>query len=269
LHDHHQQRRSKPYNAINCAGFPETLIESELFGYTKGAFTGAFADNKGIIHQSDKGTLFLDEIGDMPLQSQAKILRFAENGSVRALGAQRETFVDVRFIAGTNAALEDAVEEKRFRLDLFYRLNVFPINLPPLRERTEDIPALVQHFCAAHARKHNMEQVQFASSGIGYLQQLAWPGNVRQLRSALEYLTITNQGREITDGIVHTAMRGPAKKDRQAVTSEVARAFHEGTRKELMRMQMEYRLRNLSHADAAKSLGLSSKTIYNRTKAQS
>jgi transcriptional regulator with GAF, ATPase, and Fis domain len=175
-------RRSNPFVVINCAAIPEPLLEAELFGYVKGAFTGAVQSRIGRIHAAQGGSLFLDEIGDMPLALQSKLLRFLEQGEVQRLGSTDNFRVDVRVIAATNSELRKLVEQRIFREDLFYRLAVFPIKLPPLRERISDVPALaasfVRRFCAAGAC--------VTPEGLGILQQHLWPGNVRELRNVIE-----------------------------------------------------------------------------------
>jgi len=178
-------RRNQPFVVVNCSAIPETLLEAELFGYTKGSFTGAVQSRIGRIHSAHGGTLFLDEIGDMPLSLQSKILRFLEQGEVQRLGGNDNLKVDVRVIAATNADLKARVAQSQFREDLFYRLAVFPIHLPPLRERMDDIEALTSSFAGKfHPR------VSVTREALQVLQQHNWPGNVRELRNAIERATI-------------------------------------------------------------------------------
>ena len=178
-------RRNQPFVVVNCSAIPETLLEAELFGYTKGSFTGAVQSRIGRIHAAHGGTLFLDEIGDMPLSLQSKILRFLEQGEVQRLGGNDNLRVDVRVIAATNADLKARVAQGQFREDLFYRLAVFPIHLPPLRERMGDIEDLTIAFAAKfHPR------VSVSREALLVLQQHSWPGNVRELRNAIERATI-------------------------------------------------------------------------------
>jgi len=186
-------RRNQPFVVVNCSAIPETLLEAELFGYTKGSFTGAVQSRIGRIHAAHGGTLFLDEIGDMPLSLQSKILRFLEQGEVQRLGGNDNLKVDVRVIAATNADLKARVAQGQFREDLFYRLAVFPINLPPLRERMEDVSELTIAFVAKfHPR------VSISREALEILQQHDWPGNVRELRNAIERATIlVGNGTEI------------------------------------------------------------------------
>jgi len=178
-------RRNQPFVIVNCSAIPETLLEAELFGYTKGSFTGAVQSRIGRIHAAHGGTLFLDEIGDMPLSLQSKILRFLEQGEVQRLGGNENLKVDVRVIAATNADLKKRIAEGQFREDLYYRLAVFPIQLPPLRDRMSDIEELAAAFAS---RFH--PGVSLSRAALDVLSQHSWPGNVRELRNAIERATI-------------------------------------------------------------------------------
>jgi DNA-binding NtrC family response regulator len=178
-------RRNQPFVVVNCSAIPETLLEAELFGYTKGSFTGAVQSRIGRIHSAHGGTLFLDEIGDMPLSLQSKILRFLEQGEVQRIGGNDNLKVDVRVIAATNAELKTRVAQQQFREDLFYRLAVFPIHLPPLRDRMGDIADLTLAFAAKYSPRVSVTQ-----EAMQILQQHNWPGNVRELRNAIERATI-------------------------------------------------------------------------------
>ncbi len=180
------KRSHFPFVAINCAAIPETLLESELFGYKKGAFTGALTSKKGIFLQANKGTLFLDEISEMTLPMQAKLLRVLEEGEFYPLGSEELVKVDVRIIAASNRNLANLVEEGKFREDLFYRIHVIPIRLPPLRERKEDIPLLARHFLDKYAKKMNKDIKGFSPSAIQKLIVYSWPGNIRELENAIE-----------------------------------------------------------------------------------
>ena len=179
-------RASGPFIALNCAAIPDTLLESELFGYERGAFTGATRRKIGRFQLAHRGTLFLDEIGDLPLLLQAKLLRVLENGVIQPLGGEKEVAVDIRLVSATHRALEHEIREKAFREDLYYRLNVFPIALPPLRERREDIPAIAAHFLSAWRRKPSDLSEAARQKLFGY----HWPGNIRELRNVLERSTI-------------------------------------------------------------------------------
>jgi DNA-binding NtrC family response regulator len=178
-------RRNQPFVVVNCSAIPETLLEAELFGYTKGAFTGAVQSRIGRIHAAHGGTLFLDEIGDMPLSLQSKILRFLEQGEVQRIGGNDNLRVDVRVIAATNVDLKTRTAQQQFREDLFYRLAVFPIQLPPLRDRMEDIKDLTRAFVAKYSPRVSVSQ-----EAMQILRQHNWPGNVRELRNAIERATI-------------------------------------------------------------------------------
>jgi len=191
-------RRGKPFVEVNCAAIPSELIESELFGHMKGSFTGAFADRAGKFEQADEGTLFLDEVGDMSLAAQAKVLRVLQEGIVTRIGGTRTIPVDVRVIAATNKNVEQEIAEGRFREDLYYRLNVVPIHVPPLRERREDIPDLVQHFAAQLSRFAGLPPRVFDPDATRFLQQHLWPGNVRELRNAVERAMILSSGRTVS-----------------------------------------------------------------------
>ncbi len=179
-------RASQPFVAINCGAIPETLLESELFGHTKGSFTGAIADQRGLFVAADKGTLFLDEIGDMPLALQVKLLRVIETREVRPIGATRATPFDVRIISATHRDLAKEKDEGAFREDLFYRLNVVALKLPSLDERPEDIPLLARHFASKLASRYGREKATFAPEALQLLVKAKWPGNVRQLFNVVE-----------------------------------------------------------------------------------
>src|SRR5215469_10795419 len=196
----HQQstRADGPFVEVNCAAIPSELIESELFGHMKGSFTGAVADRAGKFEQADGGTLFLDEVGDMSLAAQAKVLRVLQDGVVTRIGGSKTIGVDVRVLAATNKNLENEIAENRFREDLFYRLNVVPIHVPPLRERREDIPLLVAHFVNVLTRREGVAPRAIAPDAVDRLAQLDWAGNVRELRNTIERLLILAAGPRIT-----------------------------------------------------------------------
>ncbi|WP_457754778.1 sigma-54-dependent transcriptional regulator [Thermovibrio ammonificans] len=187
-------RKDKPFVAINCAALPPELLESELFGYKKGAFTGATSDKKGLIEKADGGTLFLDEIGDMPLPLQAKLLRFLETKKFIPLGSTEEKSVDVRIVSATNKDLKEEIKRGNFREDLYYRLATIVVELPPLRERREDIPILVEHFAREFASKYGKQVKRISSGFIEYLMSLPLEGNVRELRNIVEREVILMDG---------------------------------------------------------------------------
>jgi two-component system, NtrC family, nitrogen regulation response regulator NtrX len=191
-------RRDRPLVEVNCAAIPSELIESELFGHMKGSFTGAFADRAGKFEQADGGTLFLDEVGDMSLSAQAKLLRVLQEGVVTRIGGAKPIQVDVRVLAATNKDLELEIGESRFREDLLYRLNVVPIEVPPLRERLEDIPALVAHFAELLGASAGVPGKRFGEEAVRRLQTRPWPGNIRELRNAVERALILAPGKVVT-----------------------------------------------------------------------
>jgi two-component system nitrogen regulation response regulator NtrX len=191
-------RAKKPFVEVNCAAIPGELIESELFGHMKGSFTGAVADRAGKFEQADGGTLFLDEIGDMSLAAQAKVLRVLQDGVVTRIGGSKPVQVDVRVLAATNKTLEEEISAGRFREDLFYRLNVVPLMVPPLRERREDIPLLVRHFVETLAARDGFAPRGVDDEALAALVSLEWPGNVRELRNTIERLLILANGPRIT-----------------------------------------------------------------------
>jgi DNA-binding NtrC family response regulator len=207
-------RREKPFVAVNCAAIPEELFESELFGYRRGAFTGAVEPRRGHFQLASGGTLLLDEIGEMPLGLQSKLLRAIEEKKISPIGAERLVDIDVRFIATTNRDLREAVERGTFRRDLFYRLAVFPLRVPPLRERVEDIPALAAHFLEESARRCKKTVRGFAASALDAMVRYPWPGNVRELENVVERAVIVAREDVIADVAPFLA---PAGADRAVV----------------------------------------------------
>jgi len=191
-------RAKKPLVEVNCAAIPGELIESELFGHMKGSFTGAVTDRAGKFEQADGGTLFLDEIGDMSTSAQAKVLRVLQDGVVTRIGGNKPVSVDVRVLAATNKKLEEEIAAGRFREDLFYRLNVVPLTVPPLRERREDIPLLIAHFVGQLSEREGVTPRAFDQEAIDALTRMEWPGNVRELRNTVERLLILAAGPKVT-----------------------------------------------------------------------
>lgn len=192
-------RAHHPFIAINCSAIPDELLESELFGHVKGAFTGADRQREGYFGTANQGTVFLDEIGDMSLRLQAKLLRVLQEKTYSPVGSNRVLDADVRIIAATNVDLEKAIKEQNFRLDLYYRLHVLPLNLPPLRERAEDIACLLHHFLEIANQVHRKEvPCWFSADAMAILLQYEWPGNIRQLQNIIERLVIVKEGGEIT-----------------------------------------------------------------------
>lgn len=190
-------RANKPFITINCGALPESLVESELFGHRKGAFTGATGNKQGIFQAADGGTLFLDEINSLPLSIQAKLLRFLETGECLAIGDTKPYFVDVRIIAATNNDLLQQIEIGDFRRDLYFRLNVVPLDIPPLSQRTDDIEKLIRHFLNHFAETHGITPPKFSKQALKAMKSYAWPGNIRELRNLCERLSILLAGRMI------------------------------------------------------------------------
>ncbi len=213
------KRSKKPFIAINCGAIPKDLIESELFGHEKGAFTGAGDKRIGKFELADGGTLFLDEIGELPLDLQVKLLRVLQNKQIERIGSEKHINLDVRIIAATNQALKQRVDEKQFRLDLYYRLNVFPITVPPLRERIEDIEALTHYFMEKTATEFNIPVPTISNQAISFLQQQPWEGNIRELENVIQRSIVLAQGNPITPDILtlipgqfQTSIEGTMKK---------------------------------------------------------
>ena len=197
IHDGSPRRRGK-YFAINCGSIPEGTIDSELFGHVKGSFTGAISDSPGYFGAADKGTLFLDEVGELPISTQARLLRVLETGEYIPVGATDVRKTDVRVVAATNVNMQRAISEGRFREDLYYRLNSIPIHMPPLRERGDDIPLLFRFFAMQMAEKYKMEKVVLTDEARAMLMRYKWPGNIRQLKNVTEQISILSPQREIT-----------------------------------------------------------------------
>ena len=201
IHDCSPRRRGK-YFAINCGSIPEGTIDSELFGHVKGSFTGAIGDSPGYFGAADKGTLFLDEVGELPLATQARLLRVLETGEYIPVGATDVRKTDVRVVAATNVNMQRAISEGRFREDLYYRLNSIPIHMPPLRERGDDIPLLFRFFAMQMAEKYKMEKVVLTDDARTMLMKYKWPGNIRQLKNVTEQISILSPQRDITPEVL-------------------------------------------------------------------
>ena len=210
-------RCGRPFVKLNCAAIPFDLLESELFGHEKGAFTGAIAPKVGRFELADKGTLFLDEVGDIPLALQPKLLRVLQEQEFERLGSIRTRQVDVRLVAATNRNLEDMVKRNEFRSDLYYRLNVFPISLPPLRARSEDIPALVEHFVEVYARRMGKQIDRISSETMSELISYSWPGNIRQLQNFIERSVILSAENVLRPPSLKAAGVAPAECQSQEV----------------------------------------------------
>jgi len=250
---HNLSRRNKnPFVAINCASIPETLLESELFGYKKGAFTGAYETKKGLLSIANGGTVFFDEICDLPISLQAKLLRAIETHSFIPIGSTKEEKVDVRIISATNKDLKKLTQEGKFREDLYYRLNVFPIYIPPLRERKEDVEVLIRHFLKIYSKKFN-RKYKIKEDALEILKNYRWPGNVRELENLIERLVILSE-----DGII----------DEKIIPEEIKmeKEFFD-----LKKMEYEFLKKVVEECDgdvkkAAKKLGIHPSTIYRKLK---
>lgn len=270
-------REEKNYIKLNCGAIPETLIESELFGHEKGAFTDARTQRKGRFEESDGGTLFLDEIGEMPLTAQVKLLRVLQDGEFTRVGGNEIVKTDVRVVAATNVDLEKAVEEGKFRRDLFYRLSVFPINLPPLRERPEDIHILVFHFLELYKQKTGRFVSGISKEALRALVNYEWSGNVRELENAIERAVIIASGRQIESDDLPEAIRKKAFELNALARQERARAAGEGrsvnleidfpaTMDEIERQAIEMALdyTNGDKSRASRLLNIGRKTLYRK-----
>src|SRR5690349_17549686 len=218
IHEASARRRNR-FVALNCAAIPSALLESELFGYERGAFTGAVAQTMGRFQAADRGTLFLDEIGDLPLELQPKLLRALQEKQFERLGGGQTLHIDVRVIAATNQNLESLVEERKFRADLYYRLNVFPMTLPPLRDRLEDIPLLTQYFVQKFARQQGKTIDAIPDEVLTALQDYDWPGNVRELQNVIERCVIITTGSVLSRQTAERLKPGAATRVRASDTA--------------------------------------------------
>jgi DNA-binding NtrC family response regulator len=251
----HGRRASRPFVALNCGAVPETLLESELFGHTRGAFTGAIADRKGVFEQAHGGTVFLDEIGETSPAMQVRLLRVLQDGEVRPVGAGRTVHVDARVVAATNVDLERAVAEQRFRQDLFYRLSVIVITLPPLRDRREDIPLLVEQFLQ-NAAARTGKQATIAPEAVAALAEYRWPGNVRELENTIERLVVFTRGHITVDDLPEPLSAKPRLEEQ---------LFRDlPTLDELERRYLLHVLQAVggNRSRAAEALGIDRRTLY-------
>ena len=257
-------RRDRPFIKVNCAALPETLLESELFGYEKGAFTGALARKAGRFELANRGTMFLDDIGDLSLTTQAKLLRVLQEGEFERLGGTQTLKVDIRLVAATNQDLRERVREKKFREDLLYRLDVVTITLPPLRERPEDIPLLAEHFLRRYAQKSQKAISGFSDQALALFLDYRWPGNVRELEHAVEHAVIfARQAKIAVEDLPPTisAERRPALG--RALTIPVGTPLVEVERRLI---EQTLRLAKGDKELAAKLLGIASRTVYRKLK---
>jgi DNA-binding NtrC family response regulator len=271
---HHSPRKGRPFIRINCAAIPKDLIESELFGYEKGAFTGAVSAKPGRFELADQGTLFLDEIGEVPLEMQVKLLRALQESEFERVGGVSTTKVDVRLVAATNRDLKEEIAAGRFREDLFYRLNVVPIVLPPLRDRIEDIPLLVEHFRAKYNERLQKRVEGASSEAIERLQNYTWPGNIRELENVMERAILfaeggTIQAEELPEQILKAKKAAPELPVKNQPTpigplKEIVRQHTESVEKELIQRALEETGGNVTKA--ARRLSISRKSLQNKMK---
>lgn len=261
---HYSSKRSDgPFVSVNCGGIPDTLIDSELFGHEKGAFTGALAQKRGRFERANKGTIFLDEIGELPQRAQTRLLRVLQNKEIERIGGAETILIDIRVIAATNRDLEKMVQDGRFREDLWFRLNVFPINVPPLRERTVDIPALVQHFITLKAKELKLASIPtITPRAIESAMSYHWPGNVRELQNIIERALILNPQGPIEFGNLGNASLKPA--DRTEIPSMRSYKLDETIAHHISSV-LEITGGKINGADgAAELLGVNPSTLRNR-----
>ncbi len=257
---HEKSKRSKyPFVAVNCAALQDTLLESELFGHVKGAFTGAHETRLGLFEVADRGTLFLDEVGELPMGIQAKLLRVLESGEIRKLGDSKSMFVDTRIITATNKDLSSEVKKGTFRKDLFFRINIVSISLPPLRERKDDIPLLVEHFLKMH--KINMVEKKVSPEVLECLMKHSWTGNIRELKNLIEHMVVLTDGEAIDVCNLPEEIRGYAKGGAHRLDDNAS----------LSNLERQHIINTLSRLNGNKSrgaeaLGISLKTLYNKLK---
>ncbi|MBI4950312.1 MAG: sigma-54-dependent Fis family transcriptional regulator [Deltaproteobacteria bacterium] len=258
-------RSGKPFVEVNCAAIPEELIESELFGHEKGAFTSAIAQKKGRFDLSDKGTIFLDEIGDMSLKTQAKILRILQEQSFERVGGTERITVDVRVIAATNKNLKEQIVKGTFREDLYYRLNVIPFHVPPLRERREDIPLFIDHFLGEFCRETAKERLKVGEDSIEILSAYEWPGNVRELKNVIERLVIMTPGSVITVDDIPSYIKGAGPVHQRNIFGS---ALLKEARREFEREFISRKLKEFGGniAKTAEAIGIERSHLYRKIK---
>ncbi|MGD1007738.1 MAG: sigma-54 dependent transcriptional regulator [Ignavibacteriaceae bacterium] len=258
-------RKGKPFVEVNCAAIPNELIESELFGHEKGSFTGAFQQRIGKFELADKGTIFLDEVGDMSLQAQAKVLRVIEDNKIERVGSAKKIEVDVRILAATNKNLQEEIDKGNFREDLFHRLNVIPIQIPPLRERIGDVPILVSHFASDITLKHKKPSVKFSDDALKFLQSLSWSGNIRELRNAVERIIILTDKKELTGKDIEYLVTGGKSSLVDIIdTSNSFQEFKDKAEKAFIVKQLKANDWNISKT--AEALEIQRSHLYNKIK---
>lgn len=259
------QRKDKPFVEVNCAAIPNELIESELFGHEKGSFTGAFNQRIGRFELANKGTIFLDEVGDMSPQAQAKVLRAIEDGKIERVGGGKKIDVDVRIISATNKELLEEIEKEKFREDLYHRLNVIPIIVPPLRERKDDIPILVDAFTKEIINRHKKPPVKFLDDSLKLLQEMSWSGNVRELKNIIERIIIIIDKREISRSDIEFLLKpGQATMDDIIDESNSFQEFKEKAERAFILKQLNENGWNISKT--AELLDIQRSHLYNKMK---
>jgi DNA-binding NtrC family response regulator len=259
------QRKDKQFIEVNCAAIPNELIESELFGHEKGSFTGAVSQRIGRFELANKGTIFLDEVGDMSPQAQAKVLRAIEDGKIERVGSGKKIDVDVRIISATNKELLEEIEKEKFREDLYHRLNVIPINIPPLRERKDDIPILVEAFSKEIINRHKKPPVKFLEDAIKLLQEMSWSGNVRELKNIIERIIIIIDKREIARGDIEFLLKpGHITMDDIIEESNSFQEFKEKAERAFIIKQLNENNWNISKT--AELLDIQRSHLYNKMK---
>lgn len=253
-------RRQHQFVAINCAAIPAALLESELFGYERGAFTGAVTSRMGRFQAADRGTLFLDEIGELPIELQPKLLRALQEQEFTRLGSTQTTRVDVRIVAATNQNLEQMVIERRFRMDLYYRLNVFPITIPPLRERAEDIPLFVAHFVRTYAERQGKSIEHIPGDVMTAIEKYCWPGNIRELQNFIERSVVLTRGIELQAPV--------AELTTQKLPDTGARTLADAERAHIIAILRETNWVVGGRSGAAARLGLNRTTLISKMRKQ-
>jgi len=265
------KRADESFVAVNCSAIPENLLESELFGYKKGAFTGANADKKGLLEEANLGTFFMDEVGDMNLQLQSKMLRVLQNGEVRRVGDPESKKVNVRIIAATNKNLNTEIEQGRFRDDLYFRLNVIRIHVPPLRERKDDIPMLIRHFLEKYNNEYNKDVIRISDEVISILLNYDYPGNVRELENIIKHAIIFADKNIITkpdlpDGIPAQVLLPAGDKEAASDEDILKAGFMKISEVEKRLIKETLKKVKGNHTNAAKHLGISRSTLWRKMK---
>jgi two-component system response regulator HydG len=263
------ERAGRPLIKVNCAALPETLLESELFGYERGAFTGAVSRKEGRFFLADEGMLFLDEIGDMPMALQAKILRVLQEGEFERLGGNETLKVDVRIVAASNQDLTEAIAERCFREDLYYRLNVIGIHLVPLRERRGDIPLLVEHFLERFSAKNNQPVNVFSRAAVEAMSNYDWPGNIRELENSVERAVVLGRGEVLTLADLPAGVAGESREDDELPVEAGSTVISIPVGTPLAEVERRVILETLrstggDKSAAARRLGIATRTIYRK-----